>query len=51
MDFGSPEAWQRVSSADQLMEANKAEVAACREAAARTGEDQRCAIIVVAPGQ
>lgn len=46
MAFDSPEAWNRVVAADQLFEANKAEVAACREAAAEAGEDQACTIIV-----
>ncbi len=33
MAFGSPEAWQRVASADQLLETNREAVAACWEAA------------------
>lgn len=48
MDFASPEDWRRVAEADQLIEANKAEVAACREAAAKAGEDQRCTLTVKA---
>ncbi|MGB3391553.1 MAG: DUF6118 family protein [Pseudaminobacter sp.] len=48
MEFASPEAWQRVVAADQLIGANTAEVAACREAAGRTGEAQSCAITVPA---
>jgi len=51
MAFGSPEAWQRVASADQLVEANREAVAACWEAARTAGEDQRCTITVKAPGQ
>jgi hypothetical protein len=51
MAFDSPEAWQRVSAADQLIEANRAEVAACREAAAKAGEDQLCTVTVKAPVQ
>ena len=51
MAFGSPEAWQRVASADQLLEANRETVAACWEAARTAGEDQRCTITVKAPGQ
>jgi hypothetical protein len=49
MAFDSPAAWNRVVLADQLIEANKNEVAACREAAARTNQDQRCTIAVAAP--
>ena len=49
MAFGSPEAWQRVASADQLLEANRETVAACWEAARTAGEDQRCTITVKAP--
>ncbi|WP_191321119.1 DUF6118 family protein, partial [Camelimonas fluminis] len=51
MAFGSPEAWQRVASADQLLEANREAVAACWEAARTAGADQRCTITVKAPGQ
>lgn len=51
MDFASAEDWRRVAEADQLMEANKVEVEACREAAAKAGEDQRCTITVAAPVQ
>lgn len=49
MDFASAEDWRRVAEADQLVEANKTEVAACREAAAEAGEDQRCTITVAVP--
>ena len=49
MAFGSPEAWQRVASADQLIEANRDAVAACWEAARTAGADQRCTITVAAP--
>lgn len=49
MAFDSPESWYRVLSADQLVEANKAEVAGCREAAAKAGEDQKCTITVAVP--
>lgn len=51
MDFASAQDWNRVAAADQLIEANKAEVAACREAAAKAGKDQRCTIMVSAPRQ
>lgn len=49
MDFASAEDWRRVAEADQLIEANKVEVAACREAAAEAGEDQQCTLTVAAP--
>ena len=49
MAFGSPEAWQRVASADQLLETNREAVAACWEAARTAGADQRCTITVKAP--
>ncbi|MCZ7859576.1 DUF6118 family protein [Agrobacterium salinitolerans] len=49
MAFDSPESWYRVLSADQLVETNKTEVAACREAAAKAGKDQKCTITVAAP--
>ena len=49
MAFDSSTSWDRVAAADQLIEANKAEVAACREAAAKAGKDQRCTITVAVP--
>lgn len=49
MAFDSLESWYRVSSADQLIEENKVEVAACQDAAAKAGKDQKCTIIVAAP--
>lgn len=51
MAFDSPDSWQRVASADQLIEANRDAVAACWEAARTAGADQRCTITVKAPGQ
>lgn len=41
MAFDSPNAWSRVVAADQLIDANRDGVAARREAAARTGKDQK----------
>jgi hypothetical protein len=35
-----------VAAADELFQANRAEVAACRAAAAKTGKDQACTITV-----
>jgi hypothetical protein len=49
--WASPESVGRVASADQLVRANKDELAACRDAAKRTGKEQKCAIIVPAPTQ
>lgn len=51
MDFASTVDFRRVAAADQLIEANKAEVAACREAAAKAGKEQKCAITVAVPVQ
>jgi hypothetical protein len=49
MAFDSPESWQRVASADQLIAANREAVTACWEAARTAGEDQRCTITVPPP--
>ena len=49
MAFDSPESWQRVASADQLIAANREAVTACWEAARTAGTDQRCTITVAAP--
>jgi hypothetical protein len=51
MAFESQDSWNRIAKADQLFEANKEAVTACREAAAKATEDQRCAITVPAPRQ
>ncbi|MCF8476326.1 MAG: DUF6118 family protein [Pseudolabrys sp.] len=51
MAFDSLESWQRVATADQLASANKDELAACREAAAKAKKEQRCTITVPAPAQ
>lgn len=51
MAFGSPEAWQRVAAADIFIDANSEAVAACRQAAAKAGADQRCTITVKAPAR
>ncbi|PIO96372.1 DUF6118 family protein [Pleomorphomonas carboxyditropha] len=49
MRFASPEGWDRLREADQLVEANKGEVAACRETAAKAGREQKCTITVAVP--
>jgi hypothetical protein len=41
MQFDSPESWSRIAAADRLALANKDEVAACHEAAAKAKKDQR----------
>lgn len=50
MTYASPEGVSRVADADHLAEANKVEIAACRDAAKKTGKDQKCSITVAAPG-
>lgn len=49
MAYDSPKDWLRIVEADRLIEANKAEVAACRETAAKAGKDQKCTITVAVP--
>lgn len=51
MAFGSPEGWRRVVTADQLLVANQEAVTACQKAAAKAAKEQRCTIIVPAPGK
>ena len=51
MKFDSLASWDRVAAADQLIQANRAVVAACQEAAGKTGKDQKCTITVAAPEQ
>ena len=51
MAYASPVSWGRVAAADVLMEANAEAVAACREAAAKAGKEQRCTITVPAPAK
>jgi hypothetical protein len=48
MQAQSPEAWHDLESAAQLLTPNKAALAACREAAARTKKEQRCTVVVPA---
>ncbi len=51
MEFANAEAWNRVVAAEQLIEANAAEVAACRKTAGSTGKAQSCTITVSVPEQ
>jgi hypothetical protein len=52
MMFASPTSWNRIAAADQLVEANREAVTACRDAAAKAnGREQRCTISVPAPRQ
>ncbi|KQT65849.1 MULTISPECIES: DUF6118 family protein [unclassified Aureimonas] len=46
MEFDDAAVWDRVVTADELFRANRAEVAACQAAAAKTGKDQACMITV-----
>lgn len=48
MRFASPASWDRVSAADRLIEANSAEITACRKSVASTGKPQACSITVSA---
>jgi hypothetical protein len=49
LTWASPESVGRVASADQLVRANKDEIAACTDAAKKAGKDQKCTITVAAP--
>jgi hypothetical protein len=49
MEAASPEAWRDLDSAAALLQSNKAALAACREAAAKTKKEQHCGIVVPAP--
>jgi hypothetical protein len=48
MAYDSWQGWERVSSADQLFETNREELAACRQMAIKVGKDQTCTITVPA---
>ena len=48
MQAQSPEAWRDLESAAELLMSNKAALAACRDAAAKTKKEQHCAIVVPA---
>jgi hypothetical protein len=45
----SPEAWRDLESAASLLLPNKAALAACRDAAAKTRKEQHCVLVVPAP--
>jgi hypothetical protein len=49
MQAQSPEAWRDLESAASLLLPNKAALAACRDAAAKTKKDQHCVLVVPAP--
>ncbi|TBW32132.1 hypothetical protein EYW49_22610 [Siculibacillus lacustris] len=51
MRSASPLGWRNLVEGGNLLQGNQAEIAACRDAAARTKKDQRCTITVPAPGQ
>jgi hypothetical protein len=44
-----PQAWETVSAANDLIEPNRAALAACRETARRTRKEQHCMILVPTP--
>ena len=46
MQAQSPEAWRDLEFAADLLTPNKAALAACREAAAKTKKEQRCTVVV-----
>jgi Family of unknown function (DUF6118) len=49
MEAASPEAWRDLESAAALLAPNKAALAACRDAAAKSKKEQHCGIVVPAP--
>ncbi|MEK4035862.1 DUF6118 family protein [Methylocystis sp. IM2] len=49
MHAGSPEGWREFVSAATLARANADALRACREAAAKAGKEQKCAIVVTTP--
>ena len=48
MQAGSPDGWRGLADASNLVRVNQEALAACREAAARAKQDQRCTITVPA---
>jgi hypothetical protein len=46
MQAASPQGWQNLVSASNLVRANQDTVAACQQAAENAGKDERCTIIV-----
>ena len=50
MKAGNPDLWNGAVNAWNLVRANQKEITACREEAVKAGKDQRCTIIVPAPG-
>jgi hypothetical protein len=49
MRADSPADWAQFAAAVDLSKANKAALEACRDAAAKTKKEQRCAVVVPAP--
>jgi Family of unknown function (DUF6118) len=49
MEAASPDAWRDLESAAALLAPNKAALAACRDAAAKSKKEQHCGIVVPAP--
>lgn len=49
MQAQSPEAWRDLEAAAELLTPNKAALAVCREAAAKTKKEQHCSVVVPVP--
>jgi Family of unknown function (DUF6118) len=49
MEAGSPEGWQHLKSAADLLQPNEAALTACRDAAAKMKKEQHCTVVVPAP--
>jgi hypothetical protein len=49
MQAQNPDAWSALMNAGKLSVDNKAALAACRDAAAKTKKEQRCVLVVPAP--
>jgi hypothetical protein len=49
MHAGSPEGWREFVSAATLARANAEAIRVCRDAAAKTGKEQRCTVTVPTP--
>jgi len=49
MQEASPEGWREMVSSVALSRANADALRTCREAAAKSGKEQKCAVVVGAP--
>lgn len=50
MEAGNPDAWRGLMDDFNLMKSNQTALAVCRDAAAKTKKEQRCTVVVPAPG-